>query len=226
MLDIAWLCNMAIQAVYWLVLLACNFLGYSPVWVKRDLKKREIEEINRSYRVPHHLSLCYSDRKVNFEELIALIELCLAYGVRRVTVYDPWGDSIALERRFRPMCQAKNVQILAGCCSTPIQHTSRLVLQLLSAEAGRPTLVDACKSLSTKSTKITSEDVTNLLSDKFNLQDPDCLIMIGQTPSLAGYPPWCLRITEFIQLRNLPFTRQTFEECLESFSKRDIRVGK
>ncbi|VDP02531.1 unnamed protein product [Heligmosomoides polygyrus] len=41
MIDVAWLCALAIRSVYWLVLLACNFLGYSTLWARREIKQRE-----------------------------------------------------------------------------------------------------------------------------------------------------------------------------------------
>uniref|UniRef100_A0A7I4Z7J6 ditrans,polycis-polyprenyl diphosphate synthase [(2E,6E)-farnesyldiphosphate specific] n=1 Tax=Haemonchus contortus TaxID=6289 RepID=A0A7I4Z7J6_HAECO len=228
MIDVAWLCAIAIRSVYWLVLLACNFLGYSTLWARREIKQREREEdIRRALKTPAHVAVLINNRSLTKDSLQSLLNVCLGANIRRLTIYDPVSDNSFLADDLSIFCKSKRIKIVIGCNSSPMDLSSyRLIVHLLSVDSGRATLVEACRDLSSSSTPITVGEVSTYLAKRHSLYEPEVLIQVGSIPSLSGYPPWCLRVTEIIPVRVLPCTRYAFEECLEAYSKREIRLGK
>ncbi|VDL74073.1 unnamed protein product [Nippostrongylus brasiliensis] len=158
---------------------------------------------------------------------MSLMEVCLGANIRRLSVYDAMTDYSYLSDELRIFCKNKRIKIITNCDSSSFETSSyRLVVQLLSVDSGRSVLVKTCRDLSSSSTPITVADVSHHLATKYSLSEPELLIQVGNIPSLSGYPPWCLRATEIVPVRSLPTTRFAFDECLEAYSKRDIRLGK
>ncbi|KIH54333.1 hypothetical protein ANCDUO_15521 [Ancylostoma duodenale] len=186
MIDIAWLCALAIRSVYFLVLMACNFLGYSTLWAHREIKQRG-ERYDALRKIPAHVAIVNNDQALNKNSLMSLLEIALVENIRRLTIYDAANDYTDLAREIRMFCRSK---------------------------------------LSTSKNPVTANDITAHLASKYSLFEPELLIQVGAIPSLSGYPPWCLRVTEIVPVRSLPCNRFAFEECLEAFNKRDIRLGK
>lgn len=80
------------------------------------------------------------------------------------------------------------------------------------------------------SREIKIEDIDEELQQQ-SIFEPDLLIKLGSIQSLAGYPPWSLRVTEIINLPSLStstsnFTKSQFEEILINFSRRERRLGR
>ncbi|KAK5975099.1 hypothetical protein GCK32_003725 [Trichostrongylus colubriformis] len=228
MIDVAWLCALAIRSVYWLVLLACNFLGYSTLWARREIKQRERDEdVRRSLKTPAHVAILNNSCSMNKSSLMSLLSVCLAANIRRLTIYDPVTEYSHLADDLKIFCKSKRIKVMTGCGSTPMDLSSyRLVVHLLSVGSGKETLVEACRDLSSSSTPISVTDVSTHLAKRYSLYEPEVLIQVGNIPSLSGFPPWCLRVTEIVPVRTLPCTRYALEECLETYSKREIRLGK
>ncbi|CAD6192122.1 unnamed protein product [Caenorhabditis auriculariae] len=226
MLDIGWLCGAAVRAVYWLVMLACNFLGYSPMWAKNALKRRNMESFR--LRTPSNLAILYTERVVEKEELRKLIEICSKSGVRHLSLYDHWGDVQKCVPNFVDFCRFNGIRLILGRTVevSPDFSASGMTVQVLSSDSGKRALVDVCKSLCESNVEITTETISEKIALDHLLVDPDFLIQVGSVPSLCGYPPWNLRVTEFMQTQRLPTTPRAFENCIETFSRRDIRVGK
>ncbi|KJH52099.1 hypothetical protein DICVIV_01678 [Dictyocaulus viviparus] len=227
MIDIAWLCILAIRSVYWLVLHACNFLGYSTLWAKNEIKQRERNVINRLVKVPAHLAIVINGMQLNKATLSSFLDVCLDANLRRVTIYDAMNDYSDLVRDLTLFCTMKRIKLVAGCIESSADTFSyRLFVQLLTADSGRSVLVKACRELSSSTTPLSVTDIATHLASKYSLSDPDLLIQVGSIPTLSGYPPWCLRVTEIIPVQSLPCSRLALEDCLEVFGKREIRLGK
>ena len=62
MIDVGWICVAAVRAVYWLVMLVCNFLGYSPLWAQIAMKNRKMENVR--IRIPSHLAVCFTEKRL------------------------------------------------------------------------------------------------------------------------------------------------------------------
>ncbi|PAV67900.1 hypothetical protein WR25_24147 [Diploscapter pachys] len=230
MLDLYALIGMAVRLVYSMVVMACNFLGYSTIWAQRELKRRELD--TSRVKTPSHLAVLFSARSIKQDQVLALIKNCLDAGVRTLSLYDPWNDVVALEHRILPFCKLKGVRL---CVSgeTPTKNgtavdavNSRLSVVLLKADSGKKSLVEICKQLSSSTQPVTIPAVNDKLTSLYSITEPDLLIHIGDVPSLCGYPPWSLRVTEIVTVSQTPSSKTAFENCLEAYSKRDIRLGK
>ncbi|CAP23425.2 Protein CBG03250 [Caenorhabditis briggsae] len=243
MLDVAGICVAAVRAVYWLVMLVCNFLGYSPLWAQIAMKNRKMENVK--IRIPAHLAVCFTEsRLIDLTEVIQIMDSCVAAGIRQLSLYDPFGELVSQIGQIEQACRLFTRADLF--CDGKRLHSSGLTnlqVNVLSRKMGKSALVEACKmkffskrhtahksilcfQLCREEDEITVDRVSKTLEDKFHLSDPDFLLQVGNVPTLCGYPPWNLRITEFLQTPRLPCSRRALDCCVEAFSQRDIRVGK
>ncbi|EGT35069.1 hypothetical protein CAEBREN_23286 [Caenorhabditis brenneri] len=226
MIDVGWICVGAVRAVYWLVMLVCNFLGYSPLWAQIAMKNRKMD--NTRIRIPAHLAVCFTEEKlIDLNDVLELMDSCVATGIRQLSLYDPFGILVAQIEQIKQTCRLFNrVDLFSDGKSVHSNGLSNLQVNVLSRNMGKKALVEACKTLCLDDDQITVEKISKTLEDRFHLSDPDFLLQIGNVPTLCGYPPWNLRITEFLQSPRLPCSRRALDSCVEAFSHRDIRVGK
>ncbi|CAA90956.2 ditrans,polycis-polyprenyl diphosphate synthase [(2E,6E)-farnesyldiphosphate specific] [Caenorhabditis elegans] len=226
MLDVGWICVGAVRAVYWLVMLVCNFLGYSPLWAQIAMKNRKTDNVR--IRIPTHLAVCFTEeRLIDLTEVIQLMDSCVSAEIRQLSIYDPFGDLVNQISQIEQACRIFTRADLY--CDGRLVHSDDLAsiqVNVLSRKMGKDALVETCKTLCRDDEPITVEKVSKILEEKFHLSDPDFLLRIGNVPTLCGYPPWNLRITEFLQSPRLPCSRRGLDYCIEAFSQRDIRVGK
>ena len=81
---------------------------------------------------------------------------------------------------------------------------SKLSVLLLSADDGRNTLVDLTKTLAEMAQrgKIAPGDISAELIDaeisESVMDEPELLILFGDSVLLKGYPPWQIRLTEIL----------------------------
>ena len=87
---------------------------------------------------------------------------------------------------------------------TSTSSRPRLSILLLSASDGRRTLVDLTKTLAEMSqkSKLAPEDISTELIDaeitESVMEEPDLLMLFGDSVVLQGYPPWQIRLTEIL----------------------------
>ncbi|KHJ82153.1 hypothetical protein OESDEN_18155 [Oesophagostomum dentatum] len=180
MIDLAWLCAFAIRCVYWLVLLACNFLGYSTLWAHREIKQRGQRLDARFCAVPAHVAIINNGTAINKETLLSLLEVALVENIRRLTIYDPSRNYARLAQEIKGFCRTRHIRIIVGCATNFDDiSTDRLCVQLLSANSGRSALVEACRELSSSNNPITPSEVTGHLAAKCSLLEPDLLIQFS-----------------------------------------------
>ncbi|KAF1765700.1 hypothetical protein GCK72_005653 [Caenorhabditis remanei] len=183
---------------------------------------------NVRIRIPSHLAVCFTEKRlVDLSEVIQMMDSCVSAGIRQLSLYDPYGELVGQIGQIEQACR---LFIRADLfCDGECLHSNGLAnlqVNVLSRKMGKTALVEACKTLCREDEKITTERVSKILEEKFHLSDPDFLLQIGSVPTLCGYPPWNLRITEFLQSPRLPCSRRALDYCVEAFSQRDIRVGK
>uniref|UniRef100_A0A1I7UAZ6 ditrans,polycis-polyprenyl diphosphate synthase [(2E,6E)-farnesyldiphosphate specific] n=1 Tax=Caenorhabditis tropicalis TaxID=1561998 RepID=A0A1I7UAZ6_9PELO len=226
MIDVGWICVAAVRAVYWLVMLVCNFLGYSPLWAQIAMKNRKMGNVR--IRIPVHLAVCFTENKlIDLSEILQLIDSCVLTGVRQLSLYDPFGELVSQIDKIEQACRLfTRADLFCDGVRIHSSDISNLQVNILSRKMGKDALVKTCKLLCENDEKITGERISKALEEKFHLSDPDFLLQIGNVPTLCGYPPWNLRITEFLQSPRLPCSRRALDYCIEAFSHRDIRIGK
>ncbi|XP_028413828.1 dehydrodolichyl diphosphate synthase complex subunit Nus1-like [Dendronephthya gigantea] len=117
-----------------------------------------------------------------------------------------------------------------------IVHKSRrkVHLSILSYHEGKEDIVRAAQEFCTRvkneeaQSKIMDiEHFSQLLEVNKDFPDPDLAIAFGQTDSLCDYPPWQIRLTEFIFLPSLKVMDHTsFLQTLRRYSKCEQRLGR
>ncbi|CAB3404324.1 unnamed protein product [Caenorhabditis bovis] len=225
MIDIGWICGAAVRAVYWLVMLVCNFMGYSPLWAQIAMKNRRMENVR--IKIPSHLAVVFTEKRlIRLDEIMFFIEYALRADIRHISLYDPFGELVEHENEFISIARNMKIDLFMDNCLVHEDILAKMCLNVLSRKSSKNALVNVCKTLCERDAPITVEDITDTLHEQRKLKDPDFLLQIGNVPSLCGYPPWNLRITEFMQSSQLPTSRRALDYCIESFSHRDIRVGK
>uniref|UniRef100_A0A8R1HWD9 ditrans,polycis-polyprenyl diphosphate synthase [(2E,6E)-farnesyldiphosphate specific] n=1 Tax=Caenorhabditis japonica TaxID=281687 RepID=A0A8R1HWD9_CAEJA len=226
MIDVGWICVCAVRAVYWLVMLVCNFLGYSPLWAQIAMKKRKMDNVR--IRIPNHLAVCFTEKRlIDLSEVLQLMDSCVATNIRQLSLYDSFGELAKKIGEIEHTCRIfTNADLYCDGKLVHSKELSNLHVHILSRKMSKGALVKVCKELCNQDEEISVEHITRTLDEKFHLSDPDFLLQIGNVPTLCGYPPWNLRITEFLQSPRLPCSRRALDYCVEAFSQRDIRVGK
>ncbi|KAF5303505.1 hypothetical protein FQR65_LT08204 [Abscondita terminalis] len=101
-------------------------------------------------------------------------------------------------------------------------------LRTFSLSDSRSTIVDTAKTLCKSNiATINLEIVNSNLKERFVFPDPELCLYCGNIFTLYGYPPWEVRLTEFIAIgshQNINPT--TFIRALYRFSKIEMRLGK
>ncbi|KAH8675970.1 di-trans, poly-cis-decaprenylcistransferase [Xylariales sp. PMI_506] len=107
-----------------------------------------------------------------------------------------------------------------------------IVVNLVSADDGRESVVDLTKVLTDMSQrgKISVSDITMDIIDhelRVVLAEPDLLISFAPFVDLQGYPPWQIRLTEiYSQPDNQGVGYQVFLNALRNYSAATFRLGK
>lgn len=75
--------------------------------------------------------------------------------------------------------------------------------------------------------KITQNAVDKHLRNNFVFPDPELALFCGSICSVYGYPPWQIRVTEFLSIgSHHSISSKTFVETLSTYSKTEQRLGK
>uniref|UniRef100_A0A914Y3X0 ditrans,polycis-polyprenyl diphosphate synthase [(2E,6E)-farnesyldiphosphate specific] n=1 Tax=Panagrolaimus superbus TaxID=310955 RepID=A0A914Y3X0_9BILA len=218
-----------------LILFISNLIGFKSL---KNLIEVSLDRQKKStLTLPHHIGIAFVEEDlISYRHIFDLILHSTTYGVKRITFYDPWSriksDKIRFIKDLRKYLKNSQTSIIPVFSdeSDKVESNNRnIYLTILGANDGRGALVNACKKLCHLSREIKIEDVDEELQ-KQSIFEPDLLIKIGSIQSLAGYPPWSLRVTEILSLSKLSsdskFAKSQFEEILLNFSTRDRRLGR
>lgn len=105
----------------------------------------------------------------------------------------------------------------------------KLHIKVLCSSDGRESVARLCRRLALKSDvqKISIDMVNDGLREEFEFPDPDLGIVCGKYFRLYGYPPWQVRLTEFLEVRTVHLMSVLdFISLLERFSRCQQRFGK
>ncbi|CAJ0960391.1 unnamed protein product, partial [Mesorhabditis belari] len=214
-----------VQAVSHIVWMGCDFLGWSTVWVRNAIKKKELQRLNHQFRTPTHLAVTFTEEQhIRLKDVTRFLELTMSAGVRRVSLYDPWGKCLRMRAQLEKALMNEEVEFFAEEEFPDLKALS-FAVQLLGPAAGRQTVVNSIKELLSSEEPLTAQQLDNILLTR-GIIEPEMLIKVGALPTMAGYPPLSLRVTEIVSLRSLPTSRSTFHSALLDYSRRDIRLGK
>ncbi|KAL3995266.1 putative undecaprenyl diphosphate synthase family protein [Acanthocheilonema viteae] len=194
----------------------------------------------QSHQLPNHLAVLYTDKcAISLEALSKLIVHSARAGIRKITLYDPWSYIFSRRELLQKLtydfahmtCSKEPVDVVFYDFDHSVIHPSYIhtTVKILTARDGRQSIIRACRKLcmECKPTDITIEQISECLAEE-HICEPDFLLQIGNLKTMAGYPPWVLRITEILQLKSLPsnFSHKQFLSYLHEYSSRDRRIGK
>lgn len=102
-------------------------------------------------------------------------------------------------------------------------------VKILTENDGRFNVVNTAKVLacSEKIQDINVESIDSCLREQFEFPDPDLGVYCGKIFSLYAYPPWQIRVTEFLSVRtHHDVSAECFVGLLRRYNKCEQRLGK
>ena len=159
-------------------------------------------------------------------------------------MYDPWGVAKSVSSDVVKILEKKTKEsahqalLSMWCDGSVVSHLlgdrkdsnlQELKLNMISRESGRQALAETARKLCYLQ-QISQEAIAKELRLTHHISEPEFLLKFGKVDSMLGYPPWALRVTEILPVKNVQTSGNLkeiqFVECLENFSKRDQRFGK
>ncbi|XP_055356449.1 dehydrodolichyl diphosphate synthase complex subunit nus1-like [Paramacrobiotus metropolitanus] len=201
-------------------------------------------------KIPVHLGIVFAATPSRFplENLLELVTWSAAFGVAYVSVYDAQGVwmSRVREVRSRLMQEVPASQFLLrdgvrkNGVKKPVAVDEKMInfngvnVIFLSESDGKSNIAkcaeDVCRDVlnGTLSTEDIDQNVLqSYISDKQPFPDPELILKIGRTNSLAGYLPWHVRLSEIIYCpRWDSVSFQEFRWALYRYSRVEQRIGR
>lgn len=192
-------------------------------------------------KLPQHLTVLLpsspptspaSTNSKHLDILVNLVLWSLATNIQYVSFYDPLGLLVKWEdelmKRIQSRMNKSQRLIWHGANTTGKNGFAGPKVHVKILSAGRAALVDACRQLSHTEQVLTVPIISKHLLTNYEFPDPQLAIYFGEYLNLCGYPPWQIRLTEFIHAgRHLhAFDEREFFSVLQCYSKCQQRVGK
>lgn len=192
-------------------------------------------------KLPQHLTVLLpsspptspaSTNSKHLDILVNLVLWSLATNIQYVSFYDPLGLLVKWEdelmKRIQSRMNKSQRLIWHGANTTGKNGFAGPKVHVKILSAGRASLVDACRQLSHTEQVLTVPIISKHLLTNYEFPDPQLAIYFGEYLNLCGYPPWQIRLTEFIHAgRHLhAFDEREFFSVLQFYSKCQQRVGK
>lgn len=107
---------------------------------------------------------------------------------------------------------------------------SKIHVKILTESDGRESVVNVSKQLAGSEKTLQHIDINYIdccLREQFEFPDPDVGVYCGKILSLNAYPPWQIRVTEFLNIRtHHRITNKCFVELIARYNKCEQRLGK
>ncbi|KAK4883295.1 hypothetical protein RN001_006614 [Aquatica leii] len=192
------------------------------------------ENVKIIKRIPIHVSIILANEEPSYNDLAKLVTWCVTSGITYISFYDHKGVLKKSQEKLQKAIEAKK------CSDTYIiwyngEHGykngfvgRKVYLRTFSLSDSRETIVNTAKRLCQGNVKeINLETVNKNLKDKYVFPDPELCLYCGNVFTLYGYPPWEVRLTEFIGIgTHHNINPRTFVRALYRFSKTEMRLGK
>ncbi|XP_018333356.1 dehydrodolichyl diphosphate synthase complex subunit nus1 isoform X2 [Agrilus planipennis] len=196
--------------------------------------KNPFQPVLRLKKIPNHLTVILGDEALSFQELANVVIWSLFTGINFISFFDHKGDFKQKEDSFREVVSKmmKDRDHVVWYDSKVSAYKNGFVgrkihVKILTPNDGKPLIARAAEELVDLKKDISIELVDDFVKKHFEFPDPDLAIYCSRKCTTWGYPPWQLRLTEFINLeRHTPFTQDIFIKLLYRYSKCEQRLGK
>ncbi|KAL1931693.1 hypothetical protein VTP01DRAFT_9836 [Rhizomucor pusillus] len=214
-------------------------------------RSRILHDKARLVKIPKHLSFLISrelaiERSVEDWEML-VNDICLAtcwaweFGIHQVSVFDASGELQSMtmdicKQQYNTLFQWIKSSQSASSSDEISKSMALLKFRIVTPKEGRPQIAkvtqDIAKHLQT--TGGSSDDIDIGMVDKFvhkdSISDPDLMLVCDGLPhnyiSLDGFPPWHIRLTEFLnESTSHRIDYALISRCLYRYSKVEQRFG-
>lgn len=221
---------MLLELAYWIWSL-CELVSVTTLRVyyyfvtQSELENGEIipQSALRDLRIPKHLALAYSNEAndLDLRSIARFLIWCKQLNIPHITLYDEMGRLKDLQKELIKQCEleSSNTKCNRNEDSENVQNVT-----ILSRLDGRQKFAEDLEDLVTMQADRIDIDIA---SKKLAWAvDPDLMIIFGYPTCVHGFPPWQLRLTEFINLRTHKLLPQkVFLNCLRRYKRISQREG-
>lgn len=197
-------------------------------------------------KIPKHLAIIIGSECIYYADLVKLISWCMQFGIKFTSFYQQSNciepnllyetfykynkenaRKIVWARSFDDIKEQVKLDLNGH---TRVDPSEQLFVNILRTNDGEDSLVETTKDLckgSASSLLLTISNVDDVIRTKLPLPDPDVAVVFGDTCASFGFPPWHLRVTEFVHLSSHHhITPKDFIFILERYNKCEQRFGK
>ncbi|XP_066138748.1 dehydrodolichyl diphosphate synthase complex subunit Nus1-like [Euwallacea fornicatus] len=225
-----WLVN-AVQEIGGVFVDICHEFGPSTSSIYQE------NETGLISKIPKHITILLGNEQPSFKDMANIISWCMGNQILFLSFYDHKGilkkNQDKLEETITKALPPNNHVIWHNSPNSIYKNGfigQKIHVKLLSRESGKQALAQVTRNLC-KSTinhsDISIESLGKALQKDFEFPDPDLAISFGEYLNLQGYPPWQIRVTEFLSIKSHRQLRyRTFLEQLYVYGKCEQRFGK
>ncbi|KAF5280232.1 hypothetical protein FQA39_LY18092 [Lamprigera yunnana] len=218
-----------------------SFLCYYQICLNVYHKFSKIEDRKFVYentrvikKIPTHVSIILGNEEPSYKDLAKLVLWCVTTGITYISFYDHKGVLKKSEEKLHQAIEDKKA-LDVHIIWYKDQHSykngfvgKKVHLRTFSLSDGRKSIAACAKKLCESDIKdINLDTVDKTLREKYIFPDPELCLYCGNVFTLFGYPPWEVRLTEFISIgSHHNINPRIFIRALYRFSKIEMRLGK
>ncbi|XP_050313647.1 dehydrodolichyl diphosphate synthase complex subunit Nus1 [Anthonomus grandis grandis] len=193
--------------------------------------KKQIEKGNK---IPKHLTVLLGKEEHSHKDLANLISWCLKHEIIYLSFYDNTGNlkknQDKLEKLLAQRIQPEDHIIWHPNFTFKNGFVGRKIhIKVFSKEDGKDEVANLTRSMCTKlaDQQISINLIDEQLQRRYEFPDPDLALYCGQFLMFCGYPPWQIRVTEFLSIKTHHRIKyKTFLKKLCVYGKCEQRLGK
>lgn len=200
------------------------------------LEERYLVKIKQFEKIPQHITVILGTEKPCMRDLANLVLWCLNAGISFISFYDHEGFIQKHEHDLRNEVESLKEEkdhVIWKIHESDLLNNRKsnkcIRVKTLSLVDGRQSIVDTTKELASNysSKDINIEFLDSQLRKHFEFPDPSLGLYCGKHFNVYGYPPWYIRVTEFVNVRTFHnISQQCFFEILKIYSKVEQKLGK
>ncbi|CAB3982363.1 dehydrodolichyl diphosphate synthase complex subunit NUS1 [Paramuricea clavata] len=200
--------------------------------------------------LPRHLTFIVMEKDVDLCILARLVVWSITAGISYISIQTSEGDLDKRKTEFYG--EVYQIRQEMSTCDYELHFTDKdsaeqngvngaahkslrkVHVNILSYHEGKEDVTKAAQTFCTKvknkeaQSKIMNiEHLSNLLEVNKDFPDPELAITFGPVDSICAYPPWQIRLTEFISIPSLQVMDHTlFLQTLQQYNKCEQRLGR
>ncbi|KAK5650102.1 hypothetical protein RI129_001131 [Pyrocoelia pectoralis] len=183
--------------------------------------------------IPTHITIILANEKPSYKDLSKLILWCISSGITYISFYDHKGILKNSEEKLQEAVEEVKRDNVHVVWLNKNRYKNgfvgkKIYVRTLSLADGRENIANVAKKFCADNVKnIDIETIDRNLKEKYVFPDPDLCLYCGKIFSLYGYPPWEIRLTEFISIEtHHSISPRKFVNALYRYSKTEMRQGR